>query len=104
MADAIHLTGFIRDVRYTACLASPLTSYELGGFDINGVAPSGVITFAAGQAAYSRWVSPKRTRSYPFERVYNTFNAPLRITVIPVLKDEGRTPTSTASSIPRCRG
>ncbi len=89
VADTIHLTGFIRDVRYTACMASPLTSYSADGFDINNVAPSGVLTFAAGQAAYSRWVSPKRTRSYPFERIYNTFNAPLRITVIPVIKDEG---------------
>ena len=35
------------------------------------------------------WVSPKRTRSYPFERVYNSLNVPKRITVIPIIKDEG---------------
>jgi len=39
--------------------------------------------------AYSKWVSPKRTRSYPFARLYDILNAPKRITVIPVLKDEG---------------
>ncbi len=89
VTDAIHLQGFVRDVRYTACLASSLTTYAIDSFDINAAAPSGVLTFPAGQIAYSRWVSPKRTRSYPFERLYNTFNAPLRITIIPVIKDEG---------------
>ena len=34
-------------------------------------------------------MSPKRTRSYPFARLYDILNAPKRITVIPVLKDEG---------------
>lgn len=37
----------------------------------------------------SKWVSPKRTRSYPFERVYNTLSTPKRITIIPIIKDEG---------------
>ncbi len=87
--SAIHLTGFVRDVKYTACLTSPLSPYVAEGFDINAVAPSGIITAGDWQAAYSRWVTPKRTRSYPFERLYNTFNAPLRLTVIPVIKDEG---------------
>jgi hypothetical protein len=39
--------------------------------------------------AVSKWVSPKRTRSYPYERVYNTLNISKKITVIPVVKDEG---------------
>ncbi len=40
--------------------------------------------------AISCWVSPKRTRSYPYERVYNTLGFPGRtVTVIPVIKDEG---------------
>ncbi|MFN3598713.1 MAG: hypothetical protein ACK4VK_03120 [Aquificaceae bacterium] len=41
--------------------------------------------------AVSWWVSPKRTRSYPYARVYDTlaFNG-RRITIIPVLKDEGK--------------
>ncbi|MBC8141394.1 MAG: hypothetical protein H7Y38_08125, partial [Armatimonadetes bacterium] len=87
--SAIHLTGFVRDVKYTACLTNPLASYLAEGFDINVVVPSGIVSADDWQGAYSRWVSPKRTRSYPFERLYNTFNAPLRLTVIPVIKDEG---------------
>lgn len=40
--------------------------------------------------AISCWVSPKRTRSYPYERIYNTLGFPGRtVTVIPVIKDEG---------------
>jgi len=33
----------------------------------------------------------QRTRSYPFERVYNTLEHSKKITVIPVVKDEGMT-------------
>lgn len=41
--------------------------------------------------AISWWVSAKRTRSYPYARVYNSldFNGK-RVTVIPILKDEGK--------------
>jgi hypothetical protein len=39
--------------------------------------------------AISKWISPKRTRSYPFEKVYNTLLTSKKITVIPIIKDEG---------------
>lgn len=39
--------------------------------------------------AVSKWISPKRTRSYPYERVYNTLSSSKKITIIPVVKDEG---------------
>lgn len=42
------------------------------------------------EVAYSKWVSPKRTRSYPFARIYNTYNAAKILTIIPVIKDEGK--------------
>lgn len=38
----------------------------------------------------SRWVSPKRTRSYPFASVYNTGRFERKITIIPLVKDEGK--------------
>ena len=44
------------------------------------------------EIAMSRWVSPKRTRSYPYTRVYDSFGADpsiKKVTVIPVVKDEG---------------
>ena len=41
--------------------------------------------------AVSRWVSPKRTRSYPFAHVYDTLPSPLKkVTIIPIIKDEGK--------------
>lgn len=40
--------------------------------------------------AVSKWVSPKRTRSYPYGRVYDTLCFSCKkITIIPILKDEG---------------
>ena len=42
--------------------------------------------------AVSHWVSPKRTRSYPYVRVYDTLGfTGKKVTIIPVLKDEGLT-------------
>jgi len=85
----LNFEGFIKDVQYKAFLAEDLRQYDYNSFDINEVATSGKIVFPNGEFAYSKWVSPKRTRSYPFERLYNTFNSPMRLTVIPILKDEG---------------
>jgi len=85
----LNFEGFIKDVQYKAFLAEDLLKYEYEGFDINEVETSGKIIFPNGEFVYSKWVSPKRTRSYPFERLYNTFNSPMRLTVIPVIKDEG---------------
>jgi predicted small lipoprotein YifL len=89
MSDILIFNGFIKDVQYHACLTSKLTSYPLSRFDINTAKTYGIIEFDGGQIAYSKWVSPKRTRSYPFERIYNTYNSSKILTVIPVLKDEG---------------
>ena len=41
--------------------------------------------------AISWWVSAKRTRSYPYPRVYNTLQySGKKVTIIPVFKDEGK--------------
>lgn len=85
----LNFQGFIKDVQYRAFLAKKLPSYEAENFDINEVETSGNIRYPNGDFAYSKWVSPKRSRSYPFEKLYNTINSPMRLTVIPVLKDEG---------------
>lgn len=87
--DVLRLKGFVRSVRYTAHLADELPEYDFANFDINKVEPRGKIIVPDGIVAYSKWVSPKRTRSYPFARLYDILNAPKRITVIPILKDEG---------------
>lgn len=41
--------------------------------------------------AISRWVSAKRTRSYPYARVYDTLSFQgKKVTIIPIFKDEGK--------------
>ena len=81
--------GFIKDVKYHAKLTPVLESYELKSFDINDVKTSGLVQTTMDTLAFSKWVSPKPTRSYPFERVYNTYNGQKIITIIPIIKDEG---------------
>ena len=42
------------------------------------------------QIALSWWVSAKRTRSYPYARVYDSLSfAGKKVTIIPIVKDEG---------------
>jgi hypothetical protein len=89
MSEIYHFRGFLRDVTYRAHLDAPLRLYDFDEFDINSARPYGMIQFSTGQIGYTKWVSPKRTRTYPFERLYNIYNAPMRLTVIPILKDEG---------------
>lgn len=85
----MHASGFVKDVRYKAHLTTPLVVYDLKDFDINAAKPFGLIDDNGMQVAFSKWVSPKRTRSYPFARIYNTYRASKILTVIPVIKDEG---------------
>lgn len=41
--------------------------------------------------AVSWWVSPKRTRSYPYARVYDSLGfSGKKVTIIPLIKDEGK--------------
>ena len=66
-----------------------LPSYDF--MDINTLPSKCLIRFTDKTFALSKWVSPKRTRSYPYSRVYDTFNANASkiVTVIPLIKDEG---------------
>lgn len=89
MTELPQFQGFIKDMSYHAQLTSVLTSYEFRDFDVNKVKSYGVITDAKRRIAYSKWTSPKRTRTYPFARLYNTYNESKILTIIPVMKDEG---------------
>ncbi|MFZ2187323.1 MAG: hypothetical protein WAV46_01715 [Candidatus Moraniibacteriota bacterium] len=68
-----------------------LTEYKLGNFDVNEASASGIVEInGKNKIAYSKWVTPKRTRSYPFARIYDTYSfGGKRITIIPIIKDEG---------------
>ncbi|MEP7136095.1 MAG: hypothetical protein ABI904_14285 [Chloroflexota bacterium] len=86
---SLHFYGEVRNIQYKAFLTEDLPQHSINEFDINKSGTFGKIIFKDGEIAFSKWVSPKRTRSYPFERIYNTLNSRTRLTVIPVLKDEG---------------
>ena len=88
-----YLKGFIRDAAYTPYLHSEkFEAYDITQFDVNQAQASGLINLgtSGNNLAFSKWVSPKRTRSYPFARIYNTFHFNTKkVTIIPIIKDEG---------------
>jgi hypothetical protein len=67
-----------------------LPEYDFDQFDINDAATACIVRDGKYTFALSKWVSPKRTRTYPFGRVYNTLSHSKKVTVIPVVKDEGK--------------
>ncbi|MGI9056548.1 MAG: VWA domain-containing protein, partial [Pyrinomonadaceae bacterium] len=87
--ENIQITGEITGIEDRPLLTQSLKESEKRNFDINNAPPAFILSDGQRKIAVSRWVSPKRTRSYPYERVYNTLSQPKRITIIPVVKDEG---------------
>ncbi len=79
----------IEGIKYKSFLLPTLSETEIENFDINLSKSSSIVLLNQNRFAVSKWVSPKRTRSYPYERIYNTLTSSKRITVIPVVKDEG---------------
>ena len=90
---SLYLTGFIRDATYTPYLnPSKFSEYNISEFDVNQAQAYGLINLGVpgNSLAFSKWVSPKRTRSYPFARIYNTYHLNTKkVTIIPIIKDEG---------------
>jgi hypothetical protein len=89
MTKSLEFTASIKDIKYKAYLTKNLRQYTFNSFDINSASSYGIIKNGDAEVGFSKWVSPKRTRSYPFERIYNTLNCSKIITVIPIIKDEG---------------
>ena len=85
----MNIKGIITGIKYKVILSEDLKIVDINKFNINKVPPFCLLKDGNYSFAVSKWVSPKRTRSYPYERVYNTLNISKKITVIPVIKDEG---------------
>ncbi len=89
----LEFNGFIRNLSYSPKFLTykNLKEYYLVDFDSNECASIGKIIIDNNDfLLYSKWVTPKRTRSYPFARLYNIFNTNSKIiTIIPIIKDEG---------------
>jgi hypothetical protein len=86
----MNIHAEITGIKYKAHLTSELREISFKDFNINSAPASFLLKNEKINFAISKWVSPKRTRSYPFERVYNTLSILKRITVIPIIKDEGK--------------
>jgi hypothetical protein len=85
----MNITGKITGIKYKVLFAENLQQIEIENFNINDIPATCLLKSENSLFAVSKWVSPKRTRSYPFERVYNSLNTSKKITVIPIVKDEG---------------
>jgi len=87
-----HIIAKIKGIKYTPFLCRRLNTFK---FDELNKALSTEATFILkinnrNQIALSWWVSAKRTRSYPYARVYDSLSfSGKRVTIIPIVKDEG---------------
>ncbi|MCX7736655.1 MAG: hypothetical protein N2319_08060 [Candidatus Kapabacteria bacterium] len=92
----MEITAKITGIEYKPVLISKLSEFNynksnfFNNFDVNKLPSCCMVNFDNFSFGLSKWVSPKRTRSYPYERVYNTLGCSKRITIIPVIKDEGK--------------
>jgi len=83
----------IKGIKYTLFLCKSLQAYDIrnlsSAFDKDAAF---LLNFSKDkQIAVSWWVSAKRTRSYPYARVYDTLNFQgKKVTIIPIFKDEGK--------------
>lgn len=87
----MDITAKITGIQYDAgCCKKTLKKISYANFDVNTAPTKCVIESGEFSYTISKWVSPKRTRSYPYERVYDTLTTSNKcITVIPIIKDEG---------------
>ena len=85
-----EITGEVEKINYKQFVNDNLKTYDLENFDINKTTGAFILNNGTEKITVSRWISPKRTRSYPYERVYDTLAySGKKVTIIPVVKDEG---------------
>lgn len=85
-----EISGNIDAINYKQFVNDDLREYKFENFDINAATGNFLLDNGREKIAVSRWISPKRTRSYPYERVYNTLaHSGKKVAIIPVVKDEG---------------
>jgi len=88
----MDISAKITGVKYTPFLCRKLDTFDLREFE---KALSEKATFILRidneqKIAVSWWVSAKRTRSYPYARVYDSLGfSGKKVTIIPIVKDEG---------------
>ncbi|MCX7999288.1 MAG: hypothetical protein N3A69_10125, partial [Leptospiraceae bacterium] len=89
----IQVTAKIKGLKYTPFLCRHLSTFPFSDLDkaLEKEATFLLQTNQKNQVAISWWVSAKRTRSYPYARVYDSLSfAGKKLTIIPIFKDEGK--------------
>jgi hypothetical protein len=89
----MDLSAKIKGIKYTPFLCRDLETFEFNdlGKALTSAASFYLETNKENKVAISWWVSAKRTRSYPYARVYDTLGfSGKKITIIPIVKDEGK--------------
>ena len=89
----MEIYGEIKGIKYKLFLHKPLTRFTLENLDraLSEKASFILRVNKDNEFAVSWWVSPKRTRSYPYARVYDTLGfSGKKVTIIPIIKDEGK--------------
>lgn len=85
----MSITAVIEGIQYQTTLRHPLKTFSFEALDVNKLPACCIIQDRDNDFALSKWVSPKRTRSYPYARVYDSLQKSKRATIIPIVKDEG---------------
>jgi len=89
----MDLSAKITGIKYSPKLCRELKTYNLSELDY-ALSQDGSFILnldSKNHFALSWWVSAKRTRSYPYARVYDTLSfGGKKVTIIPIMKDEGR--------------
>lgn len=82
----------ITGIKYAPFLCRQLHTFQMADFD-KALSEESTFILTVGhnqQIAVSWWVSAKRTRTYPYVRVYDSFLfSGKKTTIIPIVKDEG---------------
>lgn len=89
----MHITARITGIKYSPFLCRALNTYDIARLEyaLCTDATSILRVDRENKIAVSWWVSAKRTRSYPYARVYDSLAySGKRVTIIPIFKDEGK--------------
>ena len=89
----MDISAKITGIKYAPLLCRKLNIFEFKDLEkaLSSCASFILKVNKDNKIAISWWVSAKRTRSYPYARIYDTLSfSGKKITIIPVIKDEGK--------------
>ena len=88
----MNILAEIKGLKYTPLMCRKLQVFKFDELEkLLSAKTTFIMNMARGnQVAVSRWVSPKRTRTYPYSRVYDSLSfSGKKVTITPIFKDEG---------------